>query len=498
MSDTNSQLRRDLVLIFALGLLFRLALLILFPVPYGNDAAGRLYFRDSIFTWHWLPLTQALVYLPYVITQNVFIVRLIFAIAGSLAAVALAFHLQTFASRRAAFIGGVLIAINAHAVFLSLMPYQEVVFLGLVFGSLAFFTREKNALYPRRSFVIGSVLYGLACLTRYEAWFILPALFVVGIWPAVPTRRLYIIVKSVTKNFAGLGWGPALWLLINWLQWNSPTAFLFHRADHAFYAWSPHGEIVRISAYIGNMLYWLLRFGSPLILFALPGIWVFWKKRQTFFPILWPVLLLLMLVLSFLVFVAGNEFATANRFAMIPLGILLVFAALGMDDVLARLPQSSHAAMQKLLQPVHKTVAPGALLIFLLIYGAVPVVQANRAAVHREPYEVATFLKNHLAHNESAVIVATSYEGEVPMPYQRIFGQLNFDKDRLFCSFFIEPQNIKTFLTQRNLRYIILWRDELSSPDSGSLFRRAVAETGNKSKVVFANNGAVIYECIPL
>jgi len=500
MSDGRTKLTRDLVGIFALGLLFRLALLLLFPVPYGNDAAGRLYFRDTIFTWHWLPVTQALVYLSYALTQKVFMVRLFFAVAGSLAAVAFAFYLQTFASRRAALIGGALFAINAHAVFLSLMPYQEIVFLGLLFGSLAFFLRAKNAPHARRNFIIGSALYGLACLTRYEGWFILPALFAAGIWPAWLTRRSHLIAKSIAKNLAGLGWGPALWLLINRLQWDSPTAFLFHRGDHAFYAWSPHNEIARIVDYIGNMLYWLLRFGSPLVLFALPGIWMFWKNRKTLFQILWPALLLLLLVAIFLVFVAGKEFATANRFAMIPLGILLIFTALGIDNFLDRASKSSHWLLQKIMQPVAKKIIAVSLLVFLLFYGAMPVMQANQLAAHRDPYEIAKFLKANLARSESALIVAASHEGEVPMPYQRIFGQLEFDKKNLLCSFFIAPheiENIESFDAARRLRYVIVCDDQ---PRKGSddLFRRFVAGANDKIKKVFANNAAVIYERISL
>jgi len=494
MFAARSQLRRDLVLIFALGLSFRLALLIFFPVPYGNDAAGRLYFRDTIFTWHWLPVTQALVYLSYALTQKVFMVRLLFAAAGSLAAVAFAFYLQTFASRRAALIGGVLFAINAHAVYLSLMPYQEIVFLGLLFGSLAFFLREKNVPHARRNFVIGSALYGLACLTRYEGWFILPALFVAGIWPALLTRRIPLIAKSLAKNLVGLGWGPALWLLINRLQWGSPTAFLFHRADHAFYAWSPHNEIARLVDYIGNMLYWLLRFGSPLVLFALPGIWMFWRTRKTLFPLIWPTLLLLLLVSIFLVFVAGKEFATANRFAMIPLGIVLIFTALGIDDFLDRVSKSSHRLLQKIMQPVAKKKFAVSLFVFLLFFGAMPVMQANQLAVHREPYEIAKFLKTHLARNESALIVAPSYEGEVPMPYQRVFGQLEFDKERLLCSHFIESQKSEDFLRRSDLRYIILCRDEQPRQGSDAIFQRFVAAADDKIKKVFTSNAAVIYE----
>jgi len=493
MSDGRQQLPRDLVWIFALGLLFRLALLLLFPVPYGNDAAGRLYFRDAIFTWHWLPVTQALVYLPFAATHNVFIVRLVFAIAGSLAAVAFAFYLQTFASRRAALIGGALFAINAHAVFLSLMPYQEIVFLGLLFGSLAFFLRAKNASYAQRNFIIGSALYGLACLTRYEGWFILPALFVAGIWPALLARRIPLIAKSITKNLAGLGWGPALWLLINRLQWGSPTAFLFHRADHAFYAWSPHNEFVRIVDYIGNMLYWLFRFGSPLILFAALGVLIFWKKRKALFHMLWPALLLLLLVSIFLVFVAGKEFATANRFAMIPLGILIIFTALGIDDFLDRVSNSSHRLLQKVMQPVAKKIIAVSLLVFLLFYGAMPVMQANQLAAHREPYEIAKFLKTNLGGNESALIVAASHEGEVPMPYQRIFGQLEFDKTSLLCSFFVAPheiENIESFVAARQLRYVVVCDDQ----SNNAVFTRLAAAARAKMKTVFFNNAATIYE----
>jgi len=493
MPDAHPKLARDLIWIFALGLLFRLALLLLFPVPYGNDAAGRLYFREAIFTWHWLPVTQALVYLPFAATHNIFMVRLIFAIIGSLAAVAFAFYLQTLASRRAALIGGVLFAINAHAVFLSLMPYQEIVFLGLLFGSLAFFLREKNASHSRRNFIIGSALYGLACLTRYEGWFILPALFVAGIWPALLTRRIPLIAKGIAKNLVGLGWGPALWLLFNRLQWGSPTAFLFHRADHAFYAWSPHHEIARIVDYIGNMFYWLLRFGSPLVLFALPGIWVFWKNRKTLFPMLWPALLLLLLAAIFLIFVAGKEFATANRFAMIPLGILLVFTVLGIDDFLDRLLKSSHRLLQKIMQPVAKKIVAVSLSVFLLFYGAMPVMQANQLAAHREPYEIAKFLKTNLAGNESAVIVAASHEGEVPMPYQRIFGQLEFDKESLFCSFFIAPheiENIESFGAARRLRYVVVCDDQ----SNNAVFNLLASAARAKMKTVFSNNAATIYE----
>lgn len=491
MPDTRSQQRRDLAAIFALGLVFRLALLIVFPVPYGNDAAGRLYFRETLLTWHWLPVTQALVYVPFAVTHSIEFVRIHFAIVGSLAGVACAYFMQTFASRRAALIGGILFTLNAHAIFLSLMPYQEVVFLGLLFGALAFFARNEAEHRSRYCYVIGSGLYGLACLTRYEAWFILPAIFLSGLVPTFRTRDIGGIARTALRHLAALAWGPALWAAVNWIQWGSPTAFLFHRADQSFYAWNPHAETERLAIYAGNMLYWMLRFGSPLIFFALPGLWLCWKSRATVASALWPPLLLTVLELGFLMFVAGGEFATANRFAMIPIAVLLIFTGIGINDVVRRLQGSSQPVAQFLFRRGPRTAVVCATFVFLLVYGAAPVASANRLPEYRLPFEVAEFLDDRLQPHERAILVASSLEGEVPMPYQRVFGQLAFSKEQLTCSWFIAVDTIQTLLANPDVRYIILWLDE----NGGE--RERFQEAIGGSRVAFANDAAVIYDRAP-
>jgi hypothetical protein len=500
MSTNRAQHARDLILIFGLALLYRLALLFFFPTPYGNDAAGRLYFRDEIWTWHWLPVTQVLVHVSHTATHSVAAVRLLFALVTSLAAVAFTFYLQAFCSRRTTLFGGALFATNSLFVFLSLMPYQEVVFLGLLLGSLAFFAREADEQKQRRNFAAGALLYGGACLTRYEAWLILPALALAKIRREFVTHPTSVAARHSIASLAGFGWGPALWLLLNWQHWGSPIQFLFHRPDHAFYAWAPHGEIARIVEYLGRMIYWMGRFGSPLVLLALPGVAVAWKYRQTQFSGLWPLLLLLVIVLIFLVFIAGREFATANRFASIPLSVMLVFVAIGADAVIDRAQQSAKPWLRIWRRPRLKAIAVGLVMIFLLIYGAVPVAQANRLAEFREPYEIAKFFTTHLSSGQSAVIVAESLEGAVPMPYQRIFGQLDFDRDHLLCAFLIDPKalgKIEEFIRMRNVKYVAVFAGEWPKHDNDETFLQFMANSGSKTAKVMTLQTATVYEIFP-
>ncbi len=500
MSANRAQRARDLILIFGLAFLYRLALLFFFPTPYGNDAAGRLYYRDEIWTWHWLPVTQVLVHVSYAATHSVAAVRLLFATVTSFAAVAFTFYLQTFCRRRPALIGGALFATNSLFVFLSLMPYQEVVFLGLLFGSLAFFAREAGEQKPMRNFAAGALLYGCACLTRYEAWLILPALALARIRREFAAHSASIALRRSIASLAGLGWGPALWLLLNWQHWGSPTQFLFHRPDHAFYAWAPHGEIARIVEQLGRMIYWIGRFGSPLVLLALPGVAVAWKYRQTQLAVLWPLLLLLAMALIFLVFIGGREFATANRFASIPLSVTLVFVALGADAVIERAQRSAKPLLQIWRRPRLRAIAAGLVMILLLIYGAVPVAQANRLIEFREPYEIAKFLATHLTPGERAVIVAESLEGAVPMPYQRIFGQLDFDRDHLLCAFLIDPQALmktEEFIQESKVKYVIVFGGDWPKHGNDEAFLQFIANSGNKTTKAMTLRTATVYEIFP-
>jgi hypothetical protein len=420
----------------------------------------------------------------------------LFALLTSLASVAFTFYLQVFAARRAALIGGVLFALNAQLVFLSLMPYQEVLFLGLLFGSLGFFAHAENDAGNRRTFIAGAVLLGLACLTRYEAWFILPALWVAQAGRARRSRDKTLF-KIIATTLA-LAWAPLLWLIINWQIHGNPAAFLFHRADHAFYAWQPHAEIVRVLNYLGMMGYWLLRFGSPLILLALPGAALVWKNRQTFVRALWPALLLFVMEMIFLIFVAGKEFATANRFAAIPLAILLIFVALGGDEVIKLVRQSANPFWNKMKFRPGQSFLLFAFFVLLFLYGAQPVARANATTEFRASYEIAQFLQKNLPREERALVIAESIDGAVPMPYQRIFGQLAFDQNQLLCAALLEDGTARDplqFLRQQQVRYLIVFDGDWPKGENDVALLHFIAGPPGHAVKIFANTAARIYDC---
>lgn len=166
----------DLFKIFGVGLTLRLLWLAAFPVPFGEDDFGRIFFKDSLFLGHWLPLTQLLVYLVARLSDDIVWIRLAFAIIESLSACGFALFLRRIASESSALWGGLLFTVNALYVQLTLMPYQDIVFLGLLYASLGLLLKRR----PEEGFSMdsraASLFFGLSCLTRYESWFLLPFL----------------------------------------------------------------------------------------------------------------------------------------------------------------------------------------------------------------------------------------------------------------------------------------------------------------------------------
>ncbi len=443
-----------LLTLLTFGFTLRLLLLWLFPVPYGEDAFGRLYFQDRIFLSHWLPLTQLLVYVPAKLGAGILFIRILFALLGSLSAYGFYLFLRRIVSQPTALAGGLLFSINALYLQLSLMPYQDVLFLGLFYAALGSGRSQESGVRSQEEgeskITSGSVslclcglhpslLFGLACLTRYESWFLIPVLVWWKGWRSLARSGLYF------------GWAPLLWLPLSQLRFGGWEQFLFQTASGEFFAWNPHFDLAWMGEYALSMLYWMGRFGSPILLLALPGAAALRHRKS----LPQPLLLLFIfgaLVAIFFFVIIGKEQDTVFRFSAIPLSIALVLAVLGLEE-------------SKGWKIAGNRFAAVLLLGLLVAYAAIPIYRLNQDPAFRDPYRIARFLENRLQGQESALVVANrsrELDDAAPIDYQRIVAQIGLPRRQILSAGLLDEKDgtqLMDFARQQQVRFLVIFED---------------------------------------
>lgn len=449
----------DLLKIFGVGLALRLFWLAAFPVPYGEDGFGRIFFKDTLFLGHWLPLTQLLVYLIARLSDDIVWIRLAFAMIGSLSACGFALFLQRIASPSSAVLGGLVFSLNALYVQLTLMPYQDVVFLGLLYGSLGLLLKGRRESDFRMDSRSASILFGLSCLTRYESWFLLPLL---ALWKTrleIPHRGVF---GAGVRALLFFGWAPLLWLCLSQWRFGGWEGFLFQTQDGSFYAWHPHVDLVWAAGYLARMLYWVGLFGSPLVLLALPGTASAWRSGKMNGPPLRALLWLGATVMVFFLFVIGKQQDTVFRFSMIPLSITLVLSVLGLDWLRSRMAGSGNRLRVILRRP--KAIAAAA-LVLLAVYASIPLAGLNSDPQYRDPWTIARFLEAHLGPQTSALVIADrsrELDDAAPILYQRIAAQSRLPRHRILSAGLLKeesPEALEAYLTTAKVQYLIVFRN---------------------------------------
>jgi len=183
----------------------------------------------------------------------------------ALAAVAV-FLLLRDAGRLPAAVGTAIFATNPNLLYLAATPMTEVLSLCTTLWAVYL------ALHSKRPLLAGFIAT-LACLTRYEAWFLLPFLAIV-MW-----RRLGLRAALVFSLAAGTG--PAWWLAHNW--WFYGDALEFYRGEYsakAIYARQLAAGVPRYPAegdWLNSARYYVraawLTIGAPLLLTGALG-WI--------------------------------------------------------------------------------------------------------------------------------------------------------------------------------------------------------------------------------
>ncbi len=187
--------RRYLLLLLGLGFLLRIALILAYPPIFGGDSVTRLAHHDRIIISQQLPALQTSIFLLSRLSDDPLLIRYWMALLGALAGLAfysLSRDLQLHP------LTALLFATHPYIVAVSTVPYQEILMLAALCGAFHFHFNDRPA--------AASLLLGLACLTRYEAWAACPVL-------------AFDYTRSQRRPIAALAlyaWAPLAWMLYHY------------------------------------------------------------------------------------------------------------------------------------------------------------------------------------------------------------------------------------------------------------------------------------------
>ena len=230
-SGSNSQpLWLDLLTLFLVGLLIRIAFVHLHPAIYGGDTLARIMNADRIVLAYQLPLLQLLIHLVNRASRDPLLIRYLMSLIGALAGAAFYLFSVTLLGRRKARLASVFFVFNPFLLVHSIVPYQEILMLLLLcLGLYSLFDGDPctslpwsrsipgavktNLLPDRRQIACASLFLGLACLTRYEAW-------VITATAAVHYARQRLVsnlspVRAIAQAIVLFGWAPLLWIVLH-------------------------------------------------------------------------------------------------------------------------------------------------------------------------------------------------------------------------------------------------------------------------------------------
>jgi len=197
----------------------------------------------------------------------------------------------TFESRAAAATALALFALNPNVLYMQSIPMTEAVFFATLMGVLVctmWFARTQSLLAASAA----AVFVNLACLSRYDGWFIAPF---AGLYILLMARERRIAAAVVFGAIAAIG--PLAWLGYNF--WYSGNALDFYNGPYSHNAIYERALNAGMGRYAGDhdwsqaVQYYgaaaQLCAGTALALIGVLGIFAALLKRA-----FWPVLLLLL------------------------------------------------------------------------------------------------------------------------------------------------------------------------------------------------------------
>jgi hypothetical protein len=347
-----------------------------FPVIYWGDPYARLEHRHQLLVDRWLPLLQLLVDGVAVLTPDLTAVRLTLAAVGALTVLAGYRLAARVHDSRSAGVFAVLLATNPLFVALAIVPYQEILFAGLVFAGLAAHVGRRGAGPDLRA----ALLFNLACLTRYESWVLVGLLALFEARRVRPTARAFRTAVALAARY---GWTAAAWILIL-----TGT----HNLGRLAGATPPPRQSLGVWGHaLFHQLRWQLA-SDVLFTLALVGVAGALAKRGRARVHASFALCFALASLGIIFF--ANPYSPENlRLTFIPLVFILFYAALGLVFILERIVGELQTRHRDRLVPAAAGLATAALAVVCAPHAGAFVAAAANELDARTMFQVAQRLE---------------------------------------------------------------------------------------------------------
>ncbi len=346
----------------------------------------RMMHADSILIAYQLPFLQLLIFGANLVGPEPAMIRWLMVIVGAFAGVTFYALSSLLWGKEVGFLSALFFSVNPFLIIHSLVPYQEILMLLLLCGGLTCLFGPATS--SRRA--LASLCFGLACLTRYEAW-IITALAAWFDWRhhAQGSASWRTAVYSV----ALYGWAPLLWAA--WQGGLSPTGtFVLEGLTE----WQ---RLYRVPYVLGMTLY---HAGPLLVLAAAAGAIEVWRKSLWRSPRMQLLLWSLPLFLAALLFSAHGVSPDPARYvtdreAHWPLLFVLWLSALGLYQI------KKYSASRRDLQLAYMC------LIGICLAAGLYETQQRLNLLTSQPdltldYQAARFLDRHLPAGKKALVLA--------------------------------------------------------------------------------------------
>jgi len=285
---------------------------------------------SPIYSGVWLPLhPYAISILMIPFRDPIVAGKILSLVAGIAAMIPFYFLTSLYFDRRTTVAAGTMFAVYGNHVGLSAVVMSETCFVLLSLWAILCFAREMLSSLPRlRPFLLSALLLAIAGGFRQEAWQLTGILM---LWMVNDTRTRRFVIPYALIGFSSY----IYWTIGNMAAGHGPLYGLLGVAA----AKEVERELIQFSS-TKNVVKWvwiLVQSPGPLIsLLGALGVFLAFSRKRCAWPL--ATIALLMLAPYWLLSVVKPEWAPQHRYVVLPVILLLPFAAAAFSGQFRRLP----------------------------------------------------------------------------------------------------------------------------------------------------------------